>query len=192
MAVNIDAFKSDLDALKNQRSVIQAKFDEANRHVNELMETLKGMGFNSIDEAKQAYAKQCQDAEKQHAQVQVLIDEIKSLDAKVPSREDVMARLASLSQGDFENTSSVPDNPVLDQVIASSLPEKPDADFGDGGDVSYVASAPIPEESVPTMEDVLIEPLIQQSQENAQLTNSSDQGINNGEPDLGQMLFASL
>ena len=53
MAVDIESFKRDLDELKNQRSVIQAKLDEANRHLSELTETLKGMGFNSVADAKQ-------------------------------------------------------------------------------------------------------------------------------------------
>ena len=55
MAVDIDVFKSELEQLKNQRSVIQAKLDEANKHITELTETLKGMGFNSVEEAEQAY-----------------------------------------------------------------------------------------------------------------------------------------
>lgn len=164
MAVDIDSFKRDLDQLKNQRSVIQAKLDEANRHVDELMGTLKGMGFNSVEEAKQAYVKQQAEAEQQHALVKKLIAEIMQVDSQVPTREEVMERLNALSTGNLENTPQPKENPVLDNII----PTKP---------VEMV------QEQVPVVASVSVQ--------EPKLTVSSDNGTNNS-MDLGSMLFASL
>lgn len=102
MAVDIESFKRDLDELKNQRSVIQAKLDEANRHLSELTETLKGMGFNSVADAKQAYVKQMSEAESQHDLVKKLIQEIRNVDMSVPTRDEVLSRLKSLDSANVQ------------------------------------------------------------------------------------------
>ena len=115
MSVDIDSFKRDLDQLKNQRSIIQAKLDEANKHVAELTKTLNEMGFANIEEAKQAYSNQCAQAKSQHALVQQLIQEINQVDSKIPTREEVMSRLNALS--------SVVPGPV--NVESEILPESP-------------------------------------------------------------------
>ena len=169
MAVNIDEFKRDLDQLKNQRSVIQAKLDEANRHVEELKGTLAGMGFQTIDQAKQAYTKQLADAEQQHALVKQLIQEIQQVDVKCPTREDVMKRLSELSVGNVHAPSeqstpqmeqSVPQDDVIPEVI-NPVP-----------DVAPV----IPDQTAATVN----------------LNNSQVVTNNNSDIDLGDLLFASL
>ena len=123
MAVNIDSFKTDLENLKNQRSIIQAKLDEANRHVSELTETLKGMGYSSIDEAKAAYAKQLADAEGQHALVKQLIEEIKSVDHKLPTKDEVIERLNALSAESALSADAVPS--VAPIPSAEPIPSTP-------------------------------------------------------------------
>lgn len=121
MSVDIDSFKRDLDQLKNQRSIIQAKLDEANKHVAELTKTLNEMGFANIEEAKQAYSNQCAQAESQHALVQQLIQEINQVDSKIPTREEVMSRLNALS--------SIVPVPV--NVESGTLPESPVSETSD-------------------------------------------------------------
>ena len=120
MAVNIEEFKRDLDQLKSQRSVVQAKLDEAVKHANEIEQTLKSFGYNSVEEAEQAYARQCVDAERQHEQVKKLIMEIQSLDTKLPTREEVAQRLQALSVGQVELIPQVVTQDVLDQPVPSS------------------------------------------------------------------------
>jgi len=183
MAVDIDAFRADLEQLKNQRSIIQAKLDEANRKASELLEMLKGLGFSSVDDAKQAYVRQCADAENQHALVRQLIEEIKKVDQDLPTREDVMARLASLDLGqvstESESTIAVAD-PTGTGLVANL----------DGP--SLIAEEPVvpqvPHDAVGELPaSAFVSP-----QTSEQLTTSDEPTINNGEPDLGQMLFASL
>ena len=175
MAVDIDVFKSDLEQLKNQRSVIQAKLDEANRHITELMETLKGMGFNSVEEAKQAYQKQLTEAEGQHALVKQLIQEINQVDVNVPTREAVMERLNSLA------TQLTQPLPVNDAVATAPV-------------VSTGVNANQTVVSAPVMEQALTQQSNDFIQQNIipPVTEAPVDSNNNGEVDLGGMLFASL
>lgn len=179
MAVDIESFKHDLDLLKNQRSVIQAKLDDANKRVAELTETLKGMGFNSVDDAKQAYARQLAEAEGQHALVKQLIQEINNVDVSLPSREDVMARLTELSKGVVSNVSPVPNvTPVTETVPVQGV-------------VSSVVHENVPMDDVPSdMFDSGVTSSVQEG--SVSLNNSSVQAINNGDIDLGGLLFNSL
>ena len=168
---SIEAFKADLDSLRNQQSVVQAKLDEANRHIAELNATLKGMGFNSLDEAKAAYAKQLQDAEKQHSIVQKLIEDIKAVDQKIPSREEVTARLAELSKGNFEAPKQVPVPPTEN---ATPLMEAPS----------------VSESSVDLNVDQSV--AIENNQDMSQVEPIVNTNQSEGSIDLGDLLFASL
>lgn len=181
MAVDIDVFKSDLEQLKNQRSVIQAKLDEANRHITELTETLKGMGFNSVEEAKQAYQRQLTEAEGQHALVKQLIQEINQVDVNVPTREAVMERLNAMAT---QPTQPLPVN----EVVATA----PVASTGVNANQTVV--------SAPVLEQALTQPVQPSQQANDFIqqniippaTEAPVDSNNNGEVDLGGMLFASL
>jgi hypothetical protein len=180
MAVDIDAYKRDLEQLKSQRSVVQAKLDEAVRHAAELMQTLKSFGYNTVEEAEQAYVRQLAEAEQQHKQVQKLIMEINSLDQKLPTREEVAARLQSLSVGNVVLSEPDPERPM-----------KEDADFGDGNDITVIASAPIKPEPQVVESNPIVDSVVQfatQSQPNVKET--IDPAIK--DVNLSDVLFASL
>lgn len=172
MAVDIETFKSDLEQLKNQRSVIQAKLDEANRHVAELTETLKGMGYSSVDEAKQAYLKQLSEAENLHALVKQLIQEINQVDANVPTREDVIQRL------------SVLENNIIPDVPKVVMPQQVNVE------ASSVSEAPVPSEN-DFIQQNIVQPGVVTNPVDTTSNNDGTAGTT-GDIDLGGMLFASL
>ena len=173
MAVDIDSFKRDLEQLKNQRSLLVAKRDEAKRHVDELTATLNGMGFATIEDAKAAYVKQVFLAESQHEQVKKLIQEINLVDTNVPTREEVANRLNSLSIGDI---SVAQEQTKMDPVIENVIPQ-----------VNVVNEPPV-------QVDVVQEDQVQLNipEGNVQLTNVVQPAMNNGETKLEDLLFASL
>ena len=191
MAVDIDAFKRDLDTLKNQRSVIQAKLDEANRHVDELKNTLAGMGFNSVDEAKQAYAKQVGEAEAQHAVVKQLIAEISQVDSNVPSREEVAARLASLSFNQ-QAPANVQTNPVSAPVAHSGVSNN---NTVISTPVMQQAAVQAPNNAVAQPVQAPVNDFVQQQVIPPQVpgnVNSQPKQGNNSVDALGGLLFANL
>lgn len=207
MAVDIDSFKRDLDQLKNQRSVIQAKLDDANRHIAELEQTLKGMGFDSLDAAKEAYVRQLGDAEQQHNIVKQLMQEIQQLDTNVPTKDEVMERLNALSVGDFVNKDqsqsvsveeSVKQPEIAEQVqVVSEEPIMPPPVMEEQPVVQQV-SQPVQSAVVPPVAEFVPDMFAMDT--TTQLNNSTEQANNNGEQgaasddglDLGALLFSSL
>ena len=214
MAVDIDSFKRDLDQLKNQRSVIQAKLDDANKHITELEQTLKGMGFDTVDAAKEAYVRQLGDAEVQHQLVKDLMQEIQQIDVNIPTKEEVTERLKALSLGDFEKKS------VVEQVVPSVQPvvaeEITVSDVGMNPPVveQPVVQQPVVQQVVPQVQETVqpvntppvanFVPDMFEVTAESQLNNSDQQannnvgqqGVNTGvqdtELDLGALLFSSL
>ena len=219
MAVDIDSFKRDLDQLKNQRSVIQAKLDDANKHITELEQTLKGMGFDTVDAAKEAYVRQLGDAEAQHQLVKNLMQEIQQIDANIPTKEEVTERLKALSLGDFEK------KPIVEQVVPSVQPVvAEEITVPDVGMNPPVVEQPVIQQ--PVVQQPVVQQVVPQVQETVQpvntppvaefvsdmfeataepqLNNSVQQANNNvgqqgvttsvqdTELDLGALLFSSL
>ena len=180
MAVDIDSFKSDLEELKNKRSVIQAKLEEANRHVAELNQTLQSMGFSSVEEAKQAYLKQVAEAEQQHALVKQLIEEINQVDVNVPTREEVAERLKSLSVAPQDVHLETVESPVAIASVETKV--EPD---GAGGTVENISVQAVPiEPANDFVQQQIVPPNVNSS---AKPANS-----NGGDMDLSGILFANL
>ena len=200
MAVNIEEFKRDLDQLKSQRSVVQAKLDEAVKHAAEIEQTLKSFGYNSVEEAEQAYARQLQQAEQQHEQVKKLIVEIQSLDQKLPTREEVAQRLQSLSVGQIVppvvSVPQVATQDVIDQPVPSSettVTDNPPMtvvynDPTGSGLVAVKSDVSIVEDTNPIVDSVV--QFAKQDSNVKETPKQTNDNVNN--IDLGNILFSSL
>ena len=86
-------FKTDLEQLKTQRSHVQIKMEESVKRAKELKETLSKMGYNNLQEAKDAYSHLLADAEHKHAEVKGYINQIKHTEATIPSKDEILQKL---------------------------------------------------------------------------------------------------
>ena len=115
----LQEYQKDLSTLKQKISHVQVKLEASTEHVKALRNTLNEMGYSSLDDAKEAYKKMYADAEKKHAQVKQLIQEIDNLEAKMPSREEILSKL----KGELLNTqtSNISESLKGEEVGISSI-----------------------------------------------------------------------
>lgn len=89
----LSKFRADLETLQSQRSMVQVKMEEAVAQAKQLKEQLAKSGYASLAEAEAAYQRLLGDAETKHAHVKQLIEQIKTVESSIPTRDEILASL---------------------------------------------------------------------------------------------------
>lgn len=127
MADQLAQFKQDLDDLKQKRSHILIKLEESVTRAKSLKETLAKMGYSSLTEAKEAYASMSSAAEEKHEKVKQLINDIKEVESRVPSkdellkqvRESILASKKEAPQSEVNQETKDPPEEEVEEVVDS-------------------------------------------------------------------------
>lgn len=93
MEDTLTSYKRDLDSLKTKKAQVDVKIQNCRDEAGKLKQELANMGYASLDEAKEDYARRAADLKDKHAQVKTLIAQINSVESEIPSKDEILEEL---------------------------------------------------------------------------------------------------
>lgn len=91
MADQIEAFQSKLEGVKREKSQVEFKLQNDMEQAKALKEKMAAKGYKSLDEMKADYAQKKENITNLETKLDGLIEQIKQVPYKQPSREEILA-----------------------------------------------------------------------------------------------------
>lgn len=86
-------YKKDLELLKSKKAQVEVKLQSCKTEAVEIKKRLESLGYSSLDEAREDYARRAGELSEKHAQVKSLIKQIDAAEVAIPSKEKILEDL---------------------------------------------------------------------------------------------------
>jgi prefoldin subunit 5 len=126
---DLQQYQKDLDALKTTRTQVEVKLSNAVERAGVLKEELKKRGYENLDAAKADYQSRIQGVDAKHKHVLALMTQIKQVEGRVPTRDEILEGLKTTAQpADTPPEPSDPETPI--DTPAAEIPPAPKSETG--------------------------------------------------------------